>query len=441
MKRYMDITDVHGRQVLDSRGNPTVEAEVTLTDTITKERFAGSAAVPSGASTGKFEAVELRDGEPRYFGLGTMKAVHHINTEIQEKIMGRNGLNQLEIDHLMLEADGTDNKGHLGANAILAVSMAVARAAAASLHLPLYQYLGGVHTKLMPVPMMNILNGGKHAFNTVDFQEFMIMPVRADSFREALRICAEIYHNLKKILNHKGLSTGVGDEGGFAPDLPDAKAVLSLIVEAIEAAGYRPGEDIKIALDVASSELYNEKTGMYHFPGESRLTGSEVVRDTQEMISYYENLLEQFPIASIEDGLAEDDWDGWQEMTRRIGKRVQLVGDDLFVTNTKRLEAGIKLGVANAILVKVNQIGTVSEAMEAIEMAHKNAYRAVISHRSGETSDTFIADLAVAVNAGQIKTGAPCRSDRVAKYNQLLRIEEEIGVDARYTEPFQKTQD
>lgn len=441
MKRYMEITDVHGREILDSRGNPTVEAEVTLTDTITKERFAGSAAVPSGASTGKFEAVELRDGESRYFGLGTMKAVHHINTEIQEKIMGRNGLNQLEIDHLMLEADGTDNKGHLGANAILAVSMAVARAAAASLHLPLYQYLGGVHTKLMPVPMMNILNGGKHAFNTVDFQEFMIMPVRADSFREALRICAEIYHNLKKILNHKGLSTGVGDEGGFAPDLPDAKAVLSLIVEAIEAAGYRPGEDIKIALDVASSELYNEKTGMYHFPGESRLTGSEVVRDTQEMISYYENLLEQFPIASIEDGLAEDDWDGWQEMTRRIGKRVQLVGDDLFVTNTKRLEAGIKLGVANAILVKVNQIGTVSEAMEAIEMAHKNAYRAVISHRSGETSDTFIADLAVAVNAGQIKTGAPCRSDRVAKYNQLLRIEEEIGVDARYTEPFQKTQD
>lgn len=441
MKRYMEITDVHGREILDSRGNPTVEAEVTLTDTITKERFAGSAAVPSGASTGKFEAVELRDGEPRYFGLGTMKAVHHINTEIKEKIMGRNGLNQLEIDHLMLEADGTDNKGHLGANAILAVSMAVARAAALSLHIPLYQYLGGVHTKLMPVPMMNILNGGKHAFNTVDFQEFMIMPVKADSFREALRICAEIYHNLKKILNHKGLSTGVGDEGGFAPDLPDAKAVLSLIVEAIEAAGYRPGEDIKIALDVASSELYNEKTGMYHFPGESRLTGSEVVRDTQEMISYYENLLEQFPIASIEDGLAEDDWDGWQEMTRRIGKRVQLVGDDLFVTNTKRLEAGIKLGVANAILVKVNQIGTVSEAMEAIEMAHKNAYRAVISHRSGETSDTFIADLAVAVNAGQIKTGAPCRSDRVAKYNQLLRIEEEIGVDARYTGPFQKTQD
>lgn len=441
MKRYMEITDVHGREILDSRGNPTVEAEVTLTDTITKERFAGSAAVPSGASTGRFEAVELRDGEPRYFGLGTTKAVGHINTEIKEKILGRNGLNQLEIDHLMLEADGTENKGHLGANAILAVSMAVARAAAASLRIPLYQYLGGTHTKLMPVPMMNILNGGKHAANTVDFQEFMIMPLNAGSFREALRVCAEIYHNLKKILNKKELSTGVGDEGGFAPDLPDAKAVLSLIMEAIEAAGYRPGDDIKIALDVASSELYNEKTGMYHFPGESKLTGSEVVRDTQEMISYYEELIGQFPIASIEDGLAEDDWDGWQEMTRRIGKKVQLVGDDLFVTNTKRLEAGIKLGVANAILVKVNQIGSVSEAMEAIEMAHKNAYRSVISHRSGETEDTFIADLAVAVNAGQIKTGAPCRSDRVAKYNQLLRIEEEIGPDARYTGPFQKTQE
>lgn len=441
MKRYMEITDVHGREILDSRGNPTVEAEVTLTDTITKERFAGSAAVPSGASTGRFEAVELRDGEPRYFGLGTTKAVGHINTEIKEKILGRNGLNQLEIDHLMLEADGTENKGHLGANAILAVSMAVARAAAASLRIPLYQYLGGTHTKLMPVPMMNILNGGKHAANTVDFQEFMIMPLNAGSFREALRVCAEIYHNLKKILNKKELSTGVGDEGGFAPDLPDAKAVLSLIMEAIEAAGYRPGDDIKIALDVASSELYNEKTGMYHFPGESKLTGSEVVRDTQEMISYYEELIGQFPIASIEDGLAEDDWNGWQEMTRRIGKKVQLVGDDLFVTNTKRLEAGIKLGVANAILVKVNQIGSVSEAMEAIEMAHKNAYRSVISHRSGETEDTFIADLAVAVNAGQIKTGAPCRSDRVAKYNQLLRIEEEIGPDARYTGPFQKTQE
>lgn len=441
MKRYMEITDVHGREILDSRGNPTVEAEVTLMDTITGRRYGGSAAVPSGASTGRFEAVELRDGEPRYFGLGVKKAVHHVNTELKEKLLGRNGLNQLEIDHLMLEADGTENKEHLGANAILAVSMALARAGAAALRIPLYQYLGGVHTKRMPVPMMNILNGGKHAANTVDFQEFMIMPVAAESFQEGLRICAEIYHNLKKILNKKQLSTGVGDEGGFAPDLPDAEAVLSLIAEAIDAAGYEAGREIKIALDVASSELYNEKTKMYHFPGESSLTGKEVVRSTEDMISYYERLIDSFPIASIEDGLAEDDWDGWKELTRRLGDRVQLVGDDLFVTNTKRLEAGIKLGVANAILVKVNQIGTVSEAMEAIEMAHKNAYRAVISHRSGETEDTFIADLAVAVNAGQIKTGAPCRSDRIAKYNQLLRIEEELGEEACYKEPFQTRQE
>lgn len=436
MKRYMEITDVHAREILDSRGNPTIEAEVTLTDTITGRRYGGSAAVPSGASTGRFEAVELRDGEPRYFGLGTTKAVMHVNEEIKEKLLGRNGLNQLEIDRLMITADGTENKGHLGANAILAVSMAVARAAAASLRIPLYQYLGGVYTRRMPVPMMNILNGGKHAANTVDFQEFMIMPVKADSFCDGLRICAEVYHNLKKILNKNSLSTGVGDEGGFAPDLPDAEAVLSLIVEAIVAAGYEPGNEIKIALDVASSELYNEKTGMYHFPGESKLSGNEVVRDTQEMISYYEALIDKFPIVSIEDGLAEDDWDGWKELTKRIGSKVQLVGDDLFVTNPKRLSAGIKLGVANAILVKVNQIGSVSEAMEAIEMAHKNGYKCVISHRSGETEDTFIADLAVAVNAGQIKTGAPCRSDRVAKYNQLIRIEEEIGGDAYFANPF-----
>lgn len=430
MKRYMEITDIHGREILDSRGNPTIEAEVTLTDTITKEHCTARAAVPSGASTGRFEAVELRDGEPRYFGLGVQKAVMHVNKEIREKLLGKNGLNQLELDRLMIEADGTENKGHLGANAILAVSMAVARAAAKALRIPLYQYLGGVYTRQLPIPMMNILNGGKHAENTVDFQEFMIMPVKAESFKEGLRVCAEVYHNLKKILNENALSTGVGDEGGFAPDLPDADAVLDFIVKAILAAGYEPGSDIKIALDVASSELYNEKTGMYHFPGESSIRGSEVVRDTQEMISYYETLVEKFPIVSIEDGLAEDDWDGWQELTRRLGSKVQLVGDDLFVTNPKRLSAGIKLGAANAILVKVNQIGTVSEAMEAIEMAQKNGYHCVISHRSGETEDGFIADLAVAVNAGQIKTGAPCRSDRVAKYNQLLRIEEEIGSDA-----------
>lgn len=438
MKTYMQITNIHGREILDSRGNPTVEAEITLTDTVTGTRYAGKAAVPSGASTGRFEAVELRDAETRYFGLGVRKAVSNINTKIKEAIAGRNGLNQIEIDRILMETDGTDNKGNLGANATLAVSMAVARAAAKALHIPLYQYLGGAYTRLMPVPMMNILNGGRHATNTVDFQEFMIVPVQAESFADGLRICAEIYHFLKKILEEKGLSTGVGDEGGFAPNLPDAEAVLSLIMEAIDKSKYLPGQDIKIALDVASSELYNEKTGMYHFPGESALKGQEVVRDTSEMIAYYEELISKFPILSIEDGLAEDDWDGWKLLTKRLGNKIQLVGDDLFVTNTKRLDAGIKLRVANAILVKVNQIGTVSEAMEAIDMAQKNGYKTVISHRSGETEDTFIADLAVAVNAGQIKTGAPCRSDRVAKYNQLLRIEEELGTVACYKEPFNK---
>lgn len=438
MKTYMQITNIHGREILDSRGNPTVEAEITLIDNLTGKRYAGKAAVPSGASTGKFEAVELRDGETRYFGLGVRKAVSNINTKIKEAIYGKNGLNQIEIDRILMETDGTDNKGNLGANATLAVSMAVARAAAASLQIPLYQYLGGAYTRLMPVPMMNILNGGKHAANTVDFQEFMIMPVQAESFADGLRICAEIYHFLNKILEEKHLATSVGDEGGFAPDLPDAEAVLDLIVAAIEKSKYLPGQDIKIALDVASSELYNEKTGMYHFPGESSLKGKEIVRDTSEMIAYYEDLISRYPILSIEDGLAEDDWDGWKALTDRIGDKIQLVGDDLFVTNAKRLDAGIKLHVANAILVKVNQIGTVSEAMEAIEMAQKNGYKAVISHRSGETEDTFIADLAVAVNAGQIKTGAPCRSDRVAKYNQLLRIEEELGKVAAYKEPFNK---
>ena len=438
MKTYMQITNIRGREILDSRGNPTVEAEVILTDTMTGKRYAGRASVPSGASTGKFEAVELRDAQTRYFGLGVTKAVSNINTKIKEAVCGKNGLNQIEIDRILIETDGTDNKGNLGANATLAVSMAVARAAAVSLNIPLYQYLGGAYTRLMPVPMMNILNGGKHAANTVDFQEFMIMPVQAESFADGLRICAEIYHFLKKILEEKHLATSVGDEGGFAPDLPDAEAVLDLIVSAIEKSNYFPGQDIKIALDVASSELYNEKTGMYHFPGESSLKGKEIVRDTSEMIAYYEDLISKYPILSIEDGLAEDDWDGWKQMTERIGDKIQLVGDDLFVTNTKRLDAGIKLHVANAILVKVNQIGTVSEAMEAIEMAQKNGYKAVISHRSGETEDTFIADLAVAVNAGQIKTGAPCRSDRIAKYNQLLRIEEELGCVAAYKEPFNK---
>ena len=438
MKRTMQITGICGREILDSRGNPTVEAKITLTDTMTGKRYAGKASVPSGASTGRFEAVELRDAQTRYFGLGVQKAVNNVNTKIKEALMGRNGLNQVEIDRLLMETDGTDNKGNLGANATLAVSMAVARAAAKSLQIPLYQYLGGAYTRLLPVPMMNILNGGRHAANTVDFQEFMIMPVQAESFSDGLRIGAEIYHFLKKILEEKGLATSVGDEGGFAPNLPNAEAVLDLIVEAIEKSNYFPGQDIKIALDAASSELYNEKTGMYHFPGESALKGSEVVRDTAEMIAYYEELIGKYPILSIEDGLSEDDWDGWKQLTQRLGEKIQLVGDDLFVTNTKRLDAGIKLHVANAILVKVNQIGTVSEAMEAIEMAQKNGYKTVISHRSGETEDTFIADLAVAVNAGQIKTGAPCRGERVAKYNQLLRIEEELGTVAAYKEPFNK---
>ncbi len=436
MSAYMKIVNIHGREILDSRGNPTIEAEVTVEDAVTGRTYTGSAAVPSGASTGRFEAVELRDAEPRYFGLGVNKAAENINSKIKPLLLGKNVLEQTEIDKLLIEADGTDNKANLGANATLGVSLACARAAAAALQIPLYRYLGGIHPHLMPVPMMNILNGGKHATNTVDFQEFMIMPVKAATFREALRICAEIYHNLKKILQDRGLSTGVGDEGGFAPDLPDADAVLSLLMEAIKAAGYLPGEDVKIAMDVASSELYSEKTGMYHFPGESKLKGQDVVRDTAEMISYYEELVSKYPIISIEDGLAEDDWDGFKQLTERLGNKIQLVGDDLFVTNVKRLDAGIKLEVANAILVKVNQIGTLSEAFDAVELAQKNGYKAVISHRSGETEDAFIADIAVALNAGQIKTGAPCRSDRVAKYNRLLKIEEELGVCAEYRDVF-----
>lgn len=438
MEKYLEIIEVHGREILDSRGNPTVAAIVTVKDKETGRCTKGMAAVPSGASTGQFEAVELRDGETRYFGLGVQHAVKNIDEKIASVLLGENALEQIRIDRILRETDGTDNKSSLGANAMLAVSMAVARAAAQALGLPLYRYFGGISPRLLPVPMMNILNGGKHAANTVDFQEFMIMPVQAENFAEGLRICAEIYHNLKKLLEEKGLSTGVGDEGGFAPNLPDAESVLDVLMEAIEASGYVPGQDIKIAMDAASSELYNEKTGMYHFPGESKLKGEEVLRDTGEMISYYERLVENYPIISIEDGLDENDWDGWQELTKRLGEKIQLVGDDLFVTNTKRLDAGIKLHCGNAILVKVNQIGTLSEAFEAVEMAHKNGYKAVISHRSGETEDTTIADIAVALNAGQIKTGAPCRSDRVAKYNRLLAIEEELKDSAAYMEPFRK---
>lgn len=438
MEKYLEIVEVHGREILDSRGNPTVAAIVTVKDKETGRCTKGIAAVPSGASTGQFEAVELRDGEIRYFGLGVQHAVKNVDEKIASVLVGENALEQIRIDRILRETDGTDNKSNLGANAMLAVSMAVARAAAEALGLPLYRYFGGISPRLLPVPMMNILNGGKHAANTVDFQEFMIMPVQAENFAEGLRICAEIYHNLKKLLEEKGLSTGVGDEGGFAPDLPDAESVLDFLVEAINASGYVPGQDIKIAMDAASSELYNEKTGMYHFPGESKLKGEEVLRDTGEMISYYERLVENYPIISIEDGLDENDWDGWQELTKRLGEKIQLVGDDLFVTNTKRLDAGIKLHCGNAILVKVNQIGTLSEAFEAVEMAHKNGYKAVISHRSGETEDTTIADIAVALNAGQIKTGAPCRSDRVAKYNRLLAMEEELKDAAAYMEPFCK---
>ena len=438
MEKYLEIIEVHGREILDSRGNPTVAAVVTVKDKETGRCTKGMAAVPSGASTGQFEAVELRDGETRYFGLGVQHAVKNVDEKIASVLVGENALEQIRIDRILRETDGTDNKSNLGANVMLAVSMAVARAAAEALGLPLYRYFGGISPRLLPVPMMNILNGGKHAANTVDFQEFMIMPAQAENFAEGLRICAEIYHNLKKLLEEKGLSTGVGDEGGFAPDLPDAESVLDFLVEAIKASGYVPGQDIKIAMDAASSELYNEKTGMYHFPGESKLKGEEVLRDTGEMISYYERLVENYPIISIEDGLDENDWDGWQELTKRLGEKIQLVGDDLFVTNTKRLDAGIKLHCGNAILVKVNQIGTLSEAFEAVEMAHKNGYKAVISHRSGETEDTTIADIAVALNAGQIKTGAPCRSDRVAKYNRLLAIEEELKDAAAYMEPFCK---
>lgn len=440
MFRYLPIRKVHARQVLDSRGNPTVEVEITVGEGVVgMNGYTGRAMVPSGASTGKFEAVELRDGDKeKYVGLGVEKAVNNVNTKLADVILGENALDQAYIDSLLIETDGTDNKSSVGANATLGVSMAVARAAAKALRIPLYQYLGGCHVKRMPVPMMNILNGGKHADNTVDLQEFMIMPVGAKCFADGIRMCAEIYQFLKILLKEKKLSTGVGDEGGFAPDLADSKDVLTLIVEAVKRAGYKPGEEIGIAIDAAASELYDEKKGVYYFPGESRMKEEEVLRDGKEMVDYYEKLIEEFPIVSIEDGLQEDDWDGWKLLTERLGEKVQLVGDDLFVTNIKRLRCGIKLGVANAILVKVNQIGTLTEALDAVEMAHRAGYRAVISHRSGETEDAFIADLAVATGAGQIKTGAPCRSDRNAKYNQLLRIHENLGALSLYENPFGK---
>lgn len=416
------IIDVFGREILDSRGNPTVEVEVILDD-----GSMGRAAVPSGASTGAFEAVELRDGDDeRYLGKGTLNAVAHVNEEIADALIGVEADDQRAIDAIMRELDGTKNKANFGANAILGVSLACAKAAAESAELPLYKYVGGVNANLLPTPMMNILNGGEHADNNVDFQEFMIMPVGAQSFAEALRWCAEIYHTLKKVLHDAGLGGGVGDEGGFAPNFTTNEEPLKYIVEACEKAGYKPGSDIMFAMDPASTEFYNTETGKYVLAGEGR----ELTSD--EMVDYWEALVNKYPIISIEDGMAEEDWDGWKALTDRIGDRVQLVGDDLFVTNSERLAKGIELGCANAILVKVNQIGSLTETLEAIQMAKQAGYACVMSHRSGETEDVTIADLAVATNAGQIKTGAPCRSDRVAKYNQLLRIEEELDEAGQY---------
>ena len=427
MKDYLAIEEIKALEVLDSRGNPTVQVEV-----ITEEGTNGVAMVPSGASTGSFEAVELRDGDKsRYLGKGVLKAVENINKIIAKELEGMNVFEQAEIDKKLIEIDGTENKGKLGANATLGVSLAVAKAAANSLGMSLYKYIGGVNAKTLPVPMMNILNGGKHADNTVNIQEFMIMPVGAKSFSECLRMSAEIYHTLKKVLKAKGLETGVGDEGGFAPNLSSDEEALKLIVEAISKAGYKPGEDVVLALDVASTEMYDEakkigKEGCYYF------WKTEELKTEDEMIEYLEDLANKYPIISIEDGLAEEDWEGWRKLTEKLENKLQLVGDDLFVTNIKRLQKGLDNKIANSILIKLNQIGTLTETLDAIELAKKNGYTAVVSHRSGETEDTTLADVAVATNAGQIKTGAPCRTDRVAKYNRLLNIEAELGDLAIY---------
>ena len=427
MQDYLAIEEIKALEVLDSRGNPTVQVEV-----ITEEGTNGVAMVPSGASTGSFEAVELRDGDKsRYLGKGVLKAVENVNKIIAKELEGMNVFEQAEIDKKLIEIDGTENKGKLGANATLGVSLAVAKAAANSLGMSLYKYIGGVNAKTLPVPMMNILNGGKHADNTVNIQEFMIMPVGAKSFSECLRMSAEIYHTLKKVLKAKGLATGVGDEGGFAPNLSSDEEALKLIVEAISEAGYKPGEDVVLALDVASTEMYDEakkigKEGCYYF------WKTEELKTEDEMIEYLEDLANKYPIISIEDGLAEEDWKGWKKLTEKLGNKLQLVGDDLFVTNIKRLQKGLDNKIANSILIKLNQIGTLTETLDAIELAKKNGYTAVVSHRSGETEDTTLADVAVATNAGQIKTGAPCRTDRVAKYNRLLNIEAELGDLAIY---------
>lgn len=416
------IVGVYGREILDSRGNPTVEVEVYLED-----GTMGRAAVPSGASTGAFEAVELRDGDKgRYLGKGVSKAVENVNDIIAPEIIGMDAFDQIGIDKAMISLDGTPNKGKLGANAILGVSLATAKAASNTLGLPLYQYIGGVNAKQLPVPMMNILNGGEHADNNVDIQEFMVMPVAAESFKEALRTGAEIYHNLKKVLTAKGLATGVGDEGGFAPNLSSNEEALQVIIEAIEAAGYKPGEEIRLAMDVAATELYDKESGKY------KLSGEGIEMTSEEMVDFYANLVDKYPIVSIEDGLDEEDWEGWKLMTEKLGNKIQIVGDDLFVTNVERLSKGIETGCGNSILIKLNQIGSLTETLDAIQMANRAGYTCVISHRSGETADSTIADVAVALNAGQIKTGAPARTDRVAKYNQLLRIEDELDYLSEY---------
>ncbi|WP_024833576.1 phosphopyruvate hydratase [Ruminiclostridium josui] len=421
MKQYIPIESVFAREILDSRGNPTVEVEV-----IAEGGFVGRASVPSGASTGAFEAIELRDeNSDRYLGKGVETAVDNVNNTIAPEVEGMNVFDQVAIDKLMIDLDGTPNKERLGANAILGVSLAVAKAAAEALGLGLYQYIGGVNAKTLPVPMMNIINGGKHADNSVNIQEFMIMPVGAESFKEALRMCAEVFHNLKKVLHSKGLSTAVGDEGGFAPNLDTDEQAIQVILEAVEKAGYKPGDDFRIAIDAAATEMYQDD-GSYFF------WKTNIRKSKEEMVDYWADLVNKYPIISLEDGVAEEDWEGWKLLTERLGSKIQLVGDDLFVTNTKRLEKGIKKGVANSILIKVNQIGTLTETLDAIQMANRAGYTAVTSHRSGETEDATIADIAVATNSGQIKTGAPSRTDRVAKYNQLLRIEEELGEVAEF---------
>ncbi len=421
MKQYIPIESVFAREIIDSRGNPTVEVEV-----IAEGGFIGRASVPSGASTGAFEAIELRDGNSeRYLGKGVETAVENVNSVIAPEVEGMNVFDQVAIDKLMIELDGTPNKERLGANAILGVSLAVAKAAAEALGLGLYQYIGGVNAKTLPVPMMNIINGGKHADNSVNIQEFMIMPVGAESFKEALRMCAEVFHNLKKVLQSKGLSTAVGDEGGFAPNLETDEQAIQIILEAVIKAGYKPGDDFRIAIDAAATEMYQED-GTYFF------WKTNIRKTKEEMVQYWAELCEKYPIISLEDGVSEEDWDGWKLLTDKLGKKIQLVGDDLFVTNTRRLDKGIKMGVANSILIKVNQIGTLTETLDAIQMANRAGYTAVTSHRSGETEDATIADIAVATNSGQIKTGAPSRTDRVAKYNQLLRIEEELDEVAEY---------